>query len=264
MNKPSEITHIVVAVDESEVARSAVWAALQVAYHAHARVTVLRVLPFADQGESAALKHLQRWVEADLPALDRMRPIGYAVVQGLPGVEIGRFAEHAHADLLVLGRKHRSRATRLLLGDTADAVARRSRIPCLFVPGHSRDLGHLLVAVDGSERGMAVLRGAHRLAKPDVLTVEPARADEPVALALATPLARSRRIRSEVHHAVGHDIEVRRGAVTEEILAAADERDPDVLVLGCHRGGPAGVIEAGSIAREVLHRAACAVLTIPL
>ena len=53
---------------------------------------------------------------------------------GLPGIEIGRFAEHVRADLLVLGRKQRSRGQRLLLGDTADAVARRSRIPCLFVP----------------------------------------------------------------------------------------------------------------------------------
>jgi len=38
----------------------------------------------------------------------------------------------------------------------------------------------------------------------------------------------------------------------------------DVLVIGYHRGGPAGVIEAGSIARRVLHQAECSVLTVPL
>ncbi len=125
------------------------------------------------------------------------------------------------------------------------------------------------MAVDGSERGMAVPRAADRLAgllgaRLDLLTVEPAREDEPVALAAAMPTARSSRIQSEVRHGLGHDLEVRRGGVAEEILAAADQHDPDVLVLGCHRGGPAGVIEAGSTARHVLHEADCAVLTIPL
>jgi hypothetical protein len=47
----------------------------------------------------------------------------------------------------------------------------------------------------------------------------------------------------------------------EQILAAVDELAPDVSVLGCHRGGPAGVIEAGSTARQVIHAAPCVVLT---
>jgi nucleotide-binding universal stress UspA family protein len=46
--------------------------------------------------------------------------------------------------------------------------------------------------------------------------------------------------------------------------AAVDEQAPDILVLGCHRGGPAGIMEAGSTSRRLTHTAPCAVLTVPL
>jgi nucleotide-binding universal stress UspA family protein len=126
-----------------------------------------------------------------------------------------------------------------------------------------------VVAVDGSERGMRVLSAADGFARQvgadlRVLTVEPLHADEPAHLALATPVARSTRLQSQVRDTLGQEIEVRRGDAAAQILAAVEERIPDVLVLGCHRGGPAGVIEAGSTARQVIHTAPCAVLTIPL
>jgi nucleotide-binding universal stress UspA family protein len=231
-------------------------------------VTVLRVVPLDDHGTPPALERLQRWVESDLPPLDPEPPMAYVPAYGLPGIEIGRFAERAGADLLVLGRKPRSRIARLLLGDTADAVARRSSIPCLFVAS-SGPMRRLLVAVEGSERGTSVVRVADALARElaadlSLLTVEPAYANEPAHLAVATPLARSARIQTHVRETLGHELEVRRGHPAEEILAAVNEHEPDVLVLGCHRGGPAGVIEAGSTARHLLHTAPCAVLTVPL
>jgi nucleotide-binding universal stress UspA family protein len=89
-------------------------------------------------------------------------------------------------------------------------------------------------------------------------------AGEPAHLAMATPATRSTRIQSRVHGTLAPTVEVRRGNAAEQILAAVHERAPDVLVLGCHRGGPAGVVEAGSTARQVFHAAPCAVLTVPL
>jgi len=78
------------------------------------------------------------------------------------------------------------------------------------------------------------------------------------------PSARSLRAQSEVRDTLGQVLEVRRGDPAEQILAAVGEHRPDVLVLGCHRGGPAGVIEVGSTARHLIHSAPCAVLTVPL
>ncbi|HEX3234001.1 MAG TPA: universal stress protein, partial [Gemmatimonadales bacterium] len=151
------IRHIVAATDESDAGRQAVRTALELAARTGARVTALRVLPFEGTGSGPALERLQQWVESDLPPLDPLPPISYAVAYGMPGIEIARFAEQAHADLLVLGRKPRSQRTRLLLGDTADAVGRRSRLPCLFVPPQGGRPERVMVAVDGSERGMVVL-----------------------------------------------------------------------------------------------------------
>lgn len=278
-----QLTHIVAATDESDAGRQAVWTALELAASAGARVTVLRAVhvgrtvlagvpgavPDDDEAGAPELERLQRWVEANLPAIPDPPQISYAVAFGLPGVEIARFGEQEHADLVVLGRKPRSRMTRLLLGDTADAVARRSRLPCLFVPVGGTLPRRVLVAVDGSERGMVVLRAADGFArsigaKLQVVTVEPARPGEPAILASATPAARSAKLQEQVRAAVGREVEVRRGEPAEEILAAVEGHAPDVLVIGSHRGGPAGVIEAGSTARRLAHTAPCAVLTVPL
>jgi len=233
-------------------------------------VSVMHVVPLDDNGGPAqALEQLERWVKSALPPVEPLPPMTCSLAYGLPGIEIGRFAERLHADLLVIGRKPRTRMARLLVGDTADAVARRSRLPCLFVPPRNAPPRRVLVAVDGSERGMAVLAAADGFAREigaglGVLTVEPVHAGEPAHLATAIPATRSTRIQSRVHGTIAPNLEVRRGNAAEQILAAANERMPDVLVLGCHRGGPAGVIEAGSTARQVLHAAPCAVLTVPL
>ena len=231
------LRHIVVATDESDAGRQAVWTARALAARAGARVTVLRVLPLDDCQTPLALEHLERWVESDLPPLEAEPPMAYALAYGLPGIEIARFAEQAHADLVVLGRKARSRMARLLMGDTADAVARRSRVPCLFVPPRCPSIGRVLAAVESSERGSMVLRVADAFARQvgaelRLLTVEPVYAGEPAHLAVATPDGRSARVRSRVHGTIGREIEVRRGVPAGQILEAVHEDEPDVMRVG--------------------------------
>jgi nucleotide-binding universal stress UspA family protein len=269
METNPRLSHIVVATDESDAGRQAVWSARALAARAGGRVTVLRVLPLDDRGTSLAVEYLRRWVESDLPPVDPSPPMAYEVAYGLPGIEIARYAEQARADLLVLGRTPRSAAARLLLGDTADAVARRSRVPCLFVPPRRTPTRRFLVALAGSDRRMVVLGLARALAREvgaelRPLTVDPSYPDEPAHLAATVPAAGSGRLGAHVRETLGQELEIRRGEPAQEILGAVDEHRPDVLVLGCHRGGPAGVIEAGSTARHLIHAAPCAVLTVPL
>src|SRR5262249_28752525 len=149
------------------------------------------------------------------------------------------------------------------------AVARRSRIPCLFVPPSGASLERIVVAVDGSARGSVVLRFAVTFAREvgaalRVLTVERSWPGEPAELALAVPSTRGEAMQAELARslALEVEVEVRRGDVAEQILDAAGEGGDDVVMIGCHRGGPAGVIEAGSTARHVIHQAPCAVLTV--
>src|SRR3954468_17726335 len=199
-----QLSNIVAATDESDAGRQAVRTALELASKTGACVSVMHAMPFDDNGFAPALEQLERWAQSDLPPLDPMPRVTFSLANGLPGIEIGRFAEEVRADLVVVGRKPRTRMARLLVGDTADAVARRSRLPCLFVPPRDAPTRRVLVAVDGSERGMTVLKAADGFARQigaelGVLTVERVHVGEPAHLAMATPATRSTRIQSRVH-----------------------------------------------------------------
>jgi nucleotide-binding universal stress UspA family protein len=268
MTPTTQIGHVMAATDESEAGRQAVITALGIASRAKARATIARVLSFDGDANRGALEQLQRWVESDLPPIEPRPSTQYAISCGVPGIEITRIAERVGADLLVVGHKPRTQAMRLLLGDTADAVARRSRVPCLFVPPSGAAFDRVLVAMDGTPRGSAVLRFAVALARElgaamRVLTVERHWRGEPE-LAPALPATRGEAMQAELDRNLAIAVEVRRGDAAEQILEAARDGREDMVVIGCHRGGPAGVIEAGSTARHVIHHAACAVLTVPL
>jgi nucleotide-binding universal stress UspA family protein len=286
-----ELRHILAGADESGAGRDAVGCALSLATRASARVTVLRAImasavptrtgALAGAGSSAEdaatreIVRLQRWLAPDLLMRNEMPPVDFQIGFGIPGIEICRYAEQAAVDLIVLGRKRRSQSARLLVGDTADAVARRSRLPCLFVPPRDGDTGSLLVGLDGTERGMIVLRQACDFARKigttlRIITVEHASPGEPTHLASTIPAARTASLEVKAREIVKQngltlaDFLVRRGDVVPCVLGALDHGRPEVLVIGCHRGGPPGILEAGSQARRLLHTAPCAVMTIPL
>ncbi|HSE67291.1 MAG TPA: universal stress protein [Gemmatimonadales bacterium] len=268
-----QLNHIVAAVDRSEEGRSALGAALTLAGHATGRVTALRVEPPISGTRLG--EDVFDPPGPDTPPKTNSRGSAYewAVRYGLPGVEIGRFAEEKGAGLVVLGRKHRSTTQRLLLGDTADETVRRSQLPCLSVrAGTNQAFTTVLAALDGSARGMAVLLAALDLSRCTggalrVLTVESLLAGE--VASSGVPTTRSCRLAQAVAEmCLERDgdapLVIRHGQVVDEILAEAASCEASVLVIGYRRGGPAGVIEAGSVARRVLHQAECAVMTVPL
>jgi nucleotide-binding universal stress UspA family protein len=285
------LRHILVATDESDAGRLAVRTTTALASRASARVTILRVTavegarrlvsvgdgraPMNWGEDETALIHLRRWLEADVLSPDEAERTELGIAYGIPGIEICRFAEGAQADLLVLGRKRHSQMMRLLLGDTADAVARRSRLPCLFVPPGSREPRKVLVALDGSDRGINVLNQACDFARYagatlTAVTVERRPAGEPLQLVSTLPVARSSLLQARVREVLLREgfpqapLAIRQGDIVERVLAEVRRSGADVLAIGYHRGGPPGVLEAGSTARRLAHEAPCAVLTIPL
>ncbi len=287
-----QLRHIVVATDESEAGRWAVRAGLDLAARASARLTVMRVVSVdavpllgsivgglvGPDGAGTALERLQQWLEPELESGPPM-PVELGIAFGVPGVEICRFAEQRGADLLVLGRKRRSAVARLLVGDTADAVIRRSRLPCLFAEQGSVPLSRLLVALDGTERGMRVFGAARDLASAvdaevAVVTVEDVKGSTLPDPVPPLPLTRSSRLWRELQPAAGRrgastrpaeiGVAIRQGRAVPEILAEVVGSDVDALAFGCHRGGPAGILEAGGTARHLAHTAPVSVLTIPI
>jgi len=300
-----QLEHIVVATDETDAGRSAARMGLDLARRAAARLTFLTVIPAeptpalvgsgAGSGGGAARRNelvitacdrLAAWLEAELVREPSVPTPDIGAAFGIPGIEICRFAEDRRADLLVLGRKPRTRAARLLLGDTADAVARRSLVPSLYVPPGTGPIRRMLVALDGSERGMIVFRRACLVAAAigatlTIVTVEPSYANEPESLAEALPTTRSQSLMARVAAQAAADklacldrhagngatpglVAIRRGDVVAQVLAAVEATGADVLAVGYHRGGPPGSIEGGSIARRLAHQAPCAFLAVPL
>lgn len=285
-----QLNQIVVATDDSGVGRNAVRVAYALARRAGARLTVMTAVPsegrvpagagelpeHVTNGLAVSLERLKRAVEAELGegAGSVKSPVEVGVAYGIPGIEIGRFAEGRGADLVVLGRKQRSQTARLLLGDTADAVARRSRIPCLLVPMGVSAIESIVVALDGTERGMAVLRVAGDFARAAgiparLVTVDPVWPDERLASVEVVATARTARLAEllatpSMRAAPRATLDVRHGDTVDELLRVMEESRADVLAIGYHRGGPPGVVEAGSIARRLAHTAPGAVLTVPL
>jgi nucleotide-binding universal stress UspA family protein len=265
------LQQIVVAADETEASRNAIRTARFWARRAGARVSIISVCRVkamaAGEVQGAAVRAIERWVGDQLAEWDPSPPV-IAEASGIPSVEIARFAEEAGADLLILGRKRRSGSSRRLLGDTADAVARRSAVPCLFVPGPDDATGRMLAALDGTDRGLAVLRRAVGFAAAldaelDFVTVERALADEPERLANDVPSARTENLMRALGPAA-RTLRICLGDVVTEILSEIETRQSRVLILGYRRGGPPGPVEGGSVARRLTYRAPCAVLTIPL
>lgn len=286
-----DLRHIVVAADESEAGHGAVRAGAGLATRSSATITVMRTLPIpavrvfvgvrggsdsflAETETDTEVERLRAWLAGDLLPLDGRPPLDVAITYGVPGVEICRFAEDHDASLLVLGRKRRTPMTRMLLGDTADSVARRSRIPCLFVPPEVRPIRRILVALDGTGRGLGVLREASEFATSigaelRVVTVESAPPGEPPDLGRALPLEQTVRLEALVRAVLGTGhpgtrLDIRRGSIVAQVLEAVVAHDADALVIGYHRGGAPGVVENGSTARRLAHTAPCAVLSIPL
>lgn len=188
--------HVVVAVSPEPAAGSALRVARALASAMHARLTLF------------SLK-------------DKV-----ALGTGVAGIEIPRFAERVQADLLVLPRM-------TLAGEQlADAVTRRSRVPCLMVSPGQEDLDRWLVALDGSPRGTLVL-------------------------SMVTPLVK----------ALGGKaipLTVRRGDVLTEVLRELDALNAGVLAIGSRPGGPPPPIPEGSLSRRFANDAPCMVLTVPL
>jgi nucleotide-binding universal stress UspA family protein len=268
---------IIAAVDETGAGRHVAAVALDLARRAHARLGLLTSIPTAASApaRSTAARTVLTGIQQSL-----VRESGAevdatcCVVRGVPGIEVPRHAEDHGADLIVVGHTPRSQSVRLLVGDTADSVTRRSRVPCLLIPpGQDLD-GPVVVALDGGRHSAAVLEAGCQLSLTTgqpvrMVTVESGHPDEPSPGASAIPLARSIRLEDEVAEVSGRlgvttSLEVRRGDIVEEILAACEAHEARVLVVGFHRGGPAGVMDGGSIGRRLVHGTSGAVLTVPI
>ncbi len=134
---------ILVAYDGSEIARRAVYWAIQLAKALDAKLYVLYVVnvppevrAFLTAGTilNEALKSGMKILEQVKPELDK-EGIRYELVVeiGDPGEKIVEFADKINADLIVMGHRGLSGIKKLLVGSVCDKVIKCSSKPVLVV-----------------------------------------------------------------------------------------------------------------------------------
>jgi nucleotide-binding universal stress UspA family protein len=207
--------------------------------------------------------------------------VARAATRGRPADVIMETAAELGADLIVTGSRGRGPLRSMLLGSVASEVSTHARCPVLVARGPA--VQRMLVATDCSPGADALADGVARLGAfvgtaADVVAV--AVPDTPAYELLVNlytlgdeRLARQRDALQTQAAAAAHAMagrldeigiaatpHVRSGDPAHEILAAAEDRGADLIVMGSRGLGGLDRLLLGSVARNVLSHAHCSVL----
>ncbi|HLF95409.1 MAG TPA: universal stress protein [Planctomycetota bacterium] len=233
------------------------------------RVTLMRVVPPNESGESAK-RYLgivrERFEKQGIPAETRTE-------WGEPAREIRYCAGRSSFDLVAMTSHGRSGLKRAYLGSVTEEVLRHSELPLLVVrPGvKAADWKRVVVPLDGSALAERILPDAARLAKAfgtriQLLRVTPSSVVQMMAAGHAGPIPAEdpgpylqevgRRLSRE---GIASEPAVRRGDPVVEICRTAEEVGAGAICLATH--GRTGLPRAllGSVAEGVLRAAPCPV-----
>jgi len=179
-------------------------------------------------------------------------------------------------DLLVLGTHGRQGLTRVLLGSTAENVFRSVTLPVLTVGPHSspfnprQPIGHIVYATDFSQDSEAAAPYAISMAEQfhaglTVMHVSPEGAsfgsDEPHMETYFRDRLRTLIPQFECEWC-NVEYAVEKGDTVERVLAVADERRSDLIVLGIHSPITFMSHLPGRTAYQIICNASCPVLTV--
>lgn len=230
-----------------------------------ARVKLVRVLPRRhDASDGHSILRQRRDAFAYLRHVEgRLKKAGVAAQPllraGPPAATIVKTAILTRADLIALSARGASRATRFLMGGTAERLLRLSPRPLYIIHSGLRPAGPLplrlqkiAVPLDGSALSESVLPFAADLAgwyQGEILLVhvrslrtpagDPDRLDE-----LAEMLG-ARGVRATVR--------IMTGDAVEQILAAVKRHNADLIAMNSHGRGGFAKLFLGSVAEEVIH-----------
>jgi len=168
---------ILVAVDGSESSRNAFRQACRIARDDKSWITVVTAIPFyqdqfdvlsTKENVGRALKEEGERILSDIKKLadEEDAFIKLRLEEGYPSDTIVDVAEEGNFDLIVIGRRGRSRLERALVGSVTARVIGQSQRDILVVPsGTSIGWENVLLATDGSKYSMAATNKAIDLAK---------------------------------------------------------------------------------------------------
>ncbi len=281
----TSINRILLATDFSPESQNALQYAVSLARRSNSTLFLSHVLPTE---RSAALgemwpvltdiaRHNAEKSMAKLQNTDDLKFLPHEVIirSGDTWDVISRVVSDKNVDLIVLGTHGHRGITKLFLGSTAERVIRHANCPVLTVGPHVPSLclhrfGHILCASDfcsGSRRALnfAVSLAANDRSRLVLLHVVESDPGSPSELLEWKRLDREKlrqMVPPEADLACEPEIEVEIGIAEAEILRLADSRKTDLIVMGCHFGGPASTHLPWTTLHHVLQHASCPVLTI--
>jgi nucleotide-binding universal stress UspA family protein len=296
-------TRVLVPLDGSRQAESVLPVAIVIAQRCGATVTLLHVLehnaPEKVHGEQhlndtrAATAYLND--VATRHNLDGVRTEQH--VHENPEHDVARsIAAHAdelHVDLIALATHGSGGLRGFLFGSIAQQALRRTTIPVLLIRpevrgGRHADYRTILVPLDGTSQASVALPVAEMLARAGsaflhLMRVVPTVGTMPSssgssAAATFSPSAAAALLdiegqeaaddltaqRAALPDSLAVTLEVRRGEIVDELLAAVERADADLVVMSTH--GRAGVdgLWTGSVAAKLIGRLTRPVILVPI
>lgn len=276
MTEPPFVRSILHATDFSEASRAAFAHALAIAVAREASLAILHAgRPSGDGDEWTRFPHvretLEAWgmLDAGSPRAAVFEKLRVRVVkvnyEGDPlEATLGYVARHA-VDLLVLGTEQREGLPRWVRQSTAAKLARSTEALSLIVPEGVRGfvapdtgevrLRHILVPVDRKPDPSAALEYASRACSlapgADVVTTVLHVGEHLPELDLPTGARCT------------YEVTQRSGEVVDRIVAVAEEKDADLVVMASD--GRDGVLDVfrGSHSERVARRVPCPLLVVP-
>ena len=283
--KPIVFERLVTAYDGSVEAAAALRFGVDVAGRCGARLAAAYAVPRVrgpvedvpdEESVPQTKDEAERWLESTCAAAFPGGDMDTVVLESArPATAVIEYAEDIGADLILAGRSGHGRLSRFLIGTIAErliayAPCSTAVFPGAYVPA-SRPV--VLVGHDGSEPSSNAVQVASRLAAILGAELRIVHVVDPHIPFAGQPTEAVRRALREYGDEVLHEpprtvrapldlvtTEHREGDPRAELLAAASEQHPSMMVVG-HRGsGGFAELVLGSTARDVAQRAVCPTL----
>lgn len=291
---------ILVPTDGSETAERALSYALAVASRTDAQIHIVNVeerepelseviaIRESDIVDTLHADLSDRDGESVMPDEDTEPTIQRTVICPSAANGIVTYADEHDIDLIVMGTHGRSGLTRAVMGSVAEEVVREASCPVLTAcprvsevdigAGEEPNPDPILVAVDLSPASDEVIGAAAQVASlfgasmkllhvVERVSLPPAYGVGASSLNNEAVLARARQALQKkadtlADRGISASVHVETGHAATTLLDAVEDEDPGLAVVGTHGFQGVKRVILGSVAEQVIRRAACPVLTV--
>jgi nucleotide-binding universal stress UspA family protein len=272
---------VLVPLDGSMLAESALDPALHLAQRANGTVYLMRVPIYIDSGAQISPEYQRAWTaDADMPEHEDvtaylsktqdklLRPgvlVKIIVGEGERSEAILDIAVTKNIDLILMASHARSGISRWLLGSVSGQVIRKSQVPVMIVR-RPTNFNHILITLDGSDLAERVIEPALAFASGFGSRVTFLHVKESNALTnddgeIEDNAQYLEKVTSKfVNMDQDAETAVIKGSAAEKILSFAAQNQVDLIAMSTHGRSGLRKLFFGSVTEKVMCDSGCAML----